>query len=514
MELWNYLEILWRRKWIVLLTTAMTVAVTLVGTLLTPPMYAASTTLRIATALSGPNTQPNLLYSDRLMNTYSKIATSRPVQEELKQKLGIKWLPKIEIESLANTELLRVTVEDEDPVLAKDVANTLADILVARGRAEYTAGAKTARELLSEQLAQVQNELNQARSQYESQLAQLPEDPQSREAFNRSLELASQSIELKERTYAGLLQEYEQARSTEARQANAVSIVEPAIVPENPSGPGKIVPIALAFIVGLIAGTGLAFLFENLDTTLHTTRQIVDVTKLSPLGMIPAARRRPQITIFNSNSPQEEAFRRLRTNILTFDHGRPLQTLLLASAEPDEGKSTVVANLACSLAKSGRKVIVVDADLRLPTLHKIFDLPNEEGLSSVLRQEVPLNQAVRNTNFPGLQVLTSGPLPPNPAELLGSTQMTVLMKQLEQQFDMILLDSPALLAVTDAAVLAPAVDGVVLVVRRAQSRQEAVRSAHQQLINVKARSVGVVVNRAEQDGSYHYYRQTPTQPSE
>jgi len=514
MELKNYLDILWRRKSMILITALVAAAMATIGVRNAAPQYTASTVLRVATASSGSAGQVNLLYSDRLMNTYSNIAKSRPVQDQLRQRLGINGLPEIRVEAVANSELMRITVEGEDPILVRDVANTLADILVTRSREEYIQGAKTARELLSEQLAQAENELNQTRSQYESLLAQLSENPERTQAIDRSLELTNRSIELKERTYATLLQEYQQALTTEAMQANAISVIEPAIAPQDPSGLPKTMPIALAFLVGLVGGTAVAFLFENLDTTLHTTKQIVDVAKLSALGMIPTVRKRPRSTIFNSNSPQEEAFRRLRTNLLTFDHERPLQTLLIASAEPDEGKSTIVANLACSLAKSGRKVIVVDGDLRMPSLHQIFDLPNQVGLSSVLEQKVPLNKAVQDTNYLGVQVLTSGPLPANPAELLASPQMTALVEHLGQQFDMILLDSPALLAVTDAAVLARTVDGVVLVVRRAQTRQEAVQSAHQQLINVKARPVGVVVNQAEQDGSYHYYHQTLIQRNE
>jgi succinoglycan biosynthesis transport protein ExoP len=508
MELWNYLEILWRRKWVIIITAVVTMLVTAIGLYMTIPVYEASTTLRVATATSGPWAQVNLQYADRLMNTYSEIATSNPVREELKQRFGVDRLPPIKIEGLANTELMRITVEGEDPILARDVANTLAGILIAQSREVYTEGTKTAREILSEQLAQVEDELNQARTQYESLLAKLPEDPERMAATEHSIDLAGRSIELKERTYATLLERYEQARVTEAMQANAISVVEPASTPENPSSPRTKLSIALASLVGLVGGIGLAFLFENLDTTLYTTKQITDAAKLSPLGMIPAARRRPGMSIFNSNSPEEEAFRHLRTNLLAFNHDQPLQTLLITSAEPGEGKSTVVANLACSLAKSGRKVIVVDGDMRLPTLHKIFDLSNQVGLSSVLKQEVPINEAVQDTNVPGVQVLTSGPSASNPAELLGSSPMTALMEQLVQQFDMVLLDSPALLAVTDAAVLAPTVDGVVLVVSCAQTREETVAAACQQLVSVKARLVGVVVNRAEQAGSYYFYHQT------
>jgi non-specific protein-tyrosine kinase len=156
-----------------------------------------------------------------------------------------------------------------------------------------------------------------------------------------------------------------------------------------------------------------------------------------------------------------------------------------------------VANLAFAIAQSGRRVVVVDGDLRRPALHELFGLSNEMGLSSVLKQELSLDEAVQSSRMPGVQVLTSGPLPHNPAEWLNSPQMAALIERLGHQCDMVLVDAPALLAVTDAAVLAPTVDGVLLVVERTQARREAVRAARQQLVDVKARWVGLVVNRAE-----------------
>jgi non-specific protein-tyrosine kinase len=340
--------------------------------------------------------------------------------------------------------------------------------------------------------------LRQARGEYESLIAQTPQDSERIAAISRS-------IELKEETYATLLEQYEQVRAREAMRANMLSIVDPAVPPQSPSKPHRKLGVALGFVVGSVSGLGLALLLESLDTTLYATQQIQEVTDLPVLGRIPTVRRQWQMALFDGNPLQAEAFRRLRTAVFTLGRDVPLRTLLVTSAGPGEGKSTIVAHLAFSIAQAGRRTIVLDGDLRRPTLHKIFDLPNEQGLSSVLKQEATLDAAVQDSGIPGVRVLTSGPLPPNPAELLDSPQMTALVEQLAQQFDIVLLDTPALLAVTDAAVRAPTVDGVMLVVGRAQARREAVRAACQHLADVKARWVGVVVNRAEQDGSYYRY---------
>jgi Mrp family chromosome partitioning ATPase len=265
----------------------------------------------------------------------------------------------------------------------------------------------------------------------------------------------------------------------------------------------------------------LAFLLENLDTTLHTTEQIERVTELSILGQVPAASKGQQVAFSNGNSPQAEAFRRLRTNLFNIDRDPPLKTLLVTSAEPGEGKSTVVANLAFTLAEAGRRVIVIDANLRRPALHHIFDVSNEIGLSNLLtadpepadillsfqrhlaptltsslKREVDFVQAVADRRVAGVPVLTSGPIPANPAALLGSSRMVDLLQRLSQRYDLVLLDASSLLEVADALVLAPLVDGVLLVIGSGQVREEAVQSACQQLMAVNARSVRLIVNRA------------------
>jgi capsular exopolysaccharide synthesis family protein len=259
-----------------------------------------------------------------------------------------------------------------------------------------------------------------------------------------------------------------------------------------------------------MGGLGLAFIFENLDRTLYTKQQIEEVTQLPTLGKIPLAKGRQKVAIFSDSSVQEEAFRRLRTNLLSLEGGPP-KTLLVTSAEPDEGKSTIVANLARAFALSRRRVIVVDGDMRLPTLHKIFDLPNNVGLSNVLRHEARLSEAVQHSSVGDVYVLTSGPIPSNPAELLGASAMSALIKQLAEHFDIVLIDGPAILAVTDAAVLAQDVEAVLLVVGRARAEQEKVRAARQQLANVKANLVGAVVNRSERTEIYSYYLGAPAQ---
>lgn len=499
MELRNYLSILWRRKWVIAITVAVTMTVVVIGTLVMTPMYSASVTMRVSTAASENINYSNYVFAERLMNTYGFIASSGPVLEELADRFGLDEPPKVEVEIIPNTELMQITVEGHSPVLAAQAANTLAEILIAQNEELYTGGGRSPEEILAEQLDQIEAELTLAREEYDSLVEQVPGD-------SESLAAASQSIALKEKTYAMLLEQYEQTRIREALRANSISVVEPAVVPEEPSTPRLTLSLALGFVVGLAGGVGLAFLFENLDSTLYTTEQIETVTELPVLGKIPAVKGKRQVAVFNNNSSQGDAFRRLRTNIAALDLDGALRTLLVTSAEPGEGKSVILANIAVAMAHARCKVIVVDCDLRNPTLHKIFNLPNRIGLSNILIQEVPLKEAVQE-GYLRVGVITSGSLPRNPAGSIGSPKMLALIEQLAGHADMVLLDTPALLAVADVTMLAPAVDGVLLVVKRTQASEENVRDALLHLDRSKARTIGVVVNQAEQDGIYYTYPQ-------
>jgi non-specific protein-tyrosine kinase len=526
MELRTYWAIVWRRKWVIAVTLAATMAVVIVGTLRTTPIYQASTTVRVRVMTGSSASSADYYYADRLINTYTEIATSKPVLEELDKRLGLSTPPLITVEPIASTELIRITVEDPDPSLAALAANALAEILAAQSSELYAGGVRTTSQILADQLAQVEDELRQAQTEYERLVAQTAETPLpaytpvatdtaeyeglaalTAEDTQRINEL-NRTIALKQSLYATLLQQYEAARTTEEIRSNALSIIDPASIPTSPIKPRKVLNIALGSMVGLMGGVGLAFLFENLDTRLHTVEQIERVTALRALGRIPYTRQEPRNIFLSGASPQREAFRHLRTGIYAAARGSPPHTFLVTSAEPGEGKSTIVTNLALALAQAGQRILVVDADLRRPTLHTNFQLSMTIGLTSVVDGKLRLQDAVQDTEVAGLSVLASGPLPPNPAELLGSRRMRALLAEMEPHFDMVLVDAPALLPVTDAAVVASMVDGVLLVVDCTRSTREAVRSACRELAGVGARVVGLVVNRVQSPGHryYHYYR--------
>jgi len=210
------------------------------------------------------------------------------------------------------------------------------------------------------------------------------------------------------------------------------------------------------------------------------------------------------IALRDPRAPAAEAYRTLRTNIQFSSLDKPLRTLMATSTAPDEGKSTTLANLAVTFAQAEQRVILVDCDLRRPTLHTLFDLPNEAGLTSmILAEDAP--PPLQETVVPGLSLLPSGPLPPRPADILGSRRMEAVIERLRAVADIVLFDTPPVVAVTDAAVLATKVDGVLLVFQAGRTSRERARRARQILEKVKANIVGVVLNNAQVEQGYGYY---------
>ena len=283
MDLKYYLSILWRNKWIIISTLVVTLIVVIIGTMLITPIYSASATLRVATASTTSLSSADYAYADRLMNTYTKIATSRPVFDELASKLNLQTPPDVKVSTVSSTELIQIIAKSPQPIIAQNAANTLADILIAQSQQLYAGGEKSTTEILSEQLAIAENELNQARSDYETLLAKSPNDTEA-------IATASLVADLKQKTYETLLDQYEAARVREAMRANIITIIEPAVLPLKPSQPNKLMNISLGFIIGLAGGIGLVFLFENLNPRLHTLDQIETVTELDIIEKIPSSK--------------------------------------------------------------------------------------------------------------------------------------------------------------------------------------------------------------------------------
>jgi capsular exopolysaccharide synthesis family protein len=298
----------------------------------------------------------------------------------------------------------------------------------------------------------------------------------------------------------------EESQSTRTGRQFNVELVGPAVPPLGADMAGGLLVVVFGAAAALVAGLGLALVMENLDTKLHTTEQIESVTKLPILAQVPTIRSGQTARLYNGTSVEGEIFRLLRTNIAVGSRSKQMKLLMVTSAEPGEGKSLITTNLAYAMGQLNQKVLIVDGDMRLPNVHTIFGIKNEVGLSNVLRKEVRLEQAVQYLPDQHVHVLTSGPTPSHPADLLSSSEMTALLEKLTEQYDIVLLDTPAFLAVADSTILASLADGVVLVVRYAKSERDSVRTAQSKLESAGADLIGVVANGAELKQSYRYYQ--------
>jgi len=288
-----------------------------------------------------------------------------------------------------------------------------------------------------------------------------------------------------------------------------VVVVEDARLPSGPVSPQPTRNLGLALVLGLLLGVGLAVLRETLDTTVKTAEDLQRQAHVPVLGVTefdPEAKTRPLVVQVDPHSSRAEAFRQLRTNLQFVDVDRRPTSIVVTSSLPEEGKTTTTVNLAITLAQAGVSVALVEGDLRRPRLADYLGIEGSVGLTTVLVGQPALPDAVQEWGSAGLLVLPSGQTPPNPSELLGARGMTDIVRELERRVDLVLIDAPPLLPVTDAAVLSVICSGTLLIVQHGHTKREQVRTAVEALRHVDAHLYGVVLNMAPTKGpdAYRY----------
>jgi capsular exopolysaccharide synthesis family protein len=345
----------------------------------------------------------------------------------------------------------------------------------------------------------------------------------------------SQQVQNIQKIQDRLQEEYQNAKQTEAVEAGRVEIVDLAELPDAPLAEGRNGKIALGVLIGLIMGFGSAILVDGMNTSIRRRDDLERLLQVPSLAVIPrfvpslstakkiaaslpsqggngSRARRQQaglVTVHDARSSSAEAYRTLRTNLMFSQAVQTLRTIVITSPSPGEGKTTTAANLAVSFAQQGMRVLLVDCDLRRAKLHALFGVPRMPGLTEILIGQEDQESAVRETPVAGLYLLTSGNLPPNPAELLGGSTMRKTLEALSEAYDLIVLDTPPLLAASDASILATMADGALLVVKAGTTETEAGHQALQQLYAVGARVVGAVLNdpdaKVQKYGAYYRY---------
>ena len=340
-------------------------------------------------------------------------------------------------------------------------------------------------------------------SQLENELSKLPQ---------KELQLANlqREVQIAETLYTTLQQRLQEARIAEATTLGNLSIEEMASLPDEPIYPKRDLNYALGFLLALALSFIAAAIAEHLDDAIKSADDLERKCRLNPLATIPRFETNStELPILGEDElPAADAFRSLRSALRFAGLGKPLKTILITSPEPSEGKSTVSANLAAAFAQAGQKTLIIDADLRRPRIHEIFNLDRDMGLTTLLVGEASIEEVIKQTGIDNLYAITCGPIPPNPAELLESERMREVLEELKQKFDIIIVDSPLVMGMADAVILSSICDGTLLVARNNKTSKSALIQAKRILENSKTHLLGVVVNDVDKIwrkyGGYYY----------
>jgi capsular exopolysaccharide synthesis family protein len=491
MELRDYLNVLRARKRVIILAALVVALTALVVSLVQPRVYEAQAEVLIAESDAGAALFGTVLpefssQPERGMQTQVQLMQLRPLVESTIRTLDLQissqdLLAQVSVSAVGQTNVVEVTARAEDPVLAADIANTLAGEYVAWSQ-------ETDRESLRSASREVEARLEASRLEVLELGRRVAEEGKTDE-LEAELSIAIGA-------YTTLAEKLEQLKVSEELEAGAGLVVSPAVPDENYVEPTPVRNTAIGLLIGLALGLGMAFLNEYLDNTIKSAEELERIYGAPVLGMIPMTASpdgdHTLVIVQSPGSSAAEAYRGLRNSLDFINFDGEMRTLLVTSAAPAEGKSTVAANLAASLGQAGKRVVLVSTDFRRPTTHRFFSTSSVIGLSDVLLGSHSLKAALQRPGDESVLILTPGKMPPNPSELLASSKMQAVLEQLEEWADWIIIDSPPLLAVADPASVARYVDGVLLVAQAGVSTREAAQSAAQMLAQVGARMAGVV----------------------
>ena len=504
------LTVLRRWMWLLIASLLLAAGTSFVVSSALTKMYESTVTLIVGQSLQA--TSPDysqLLASQRLSQTYADLVTTGPLLGRVIDREGLDTTPEelrklIKADAPRDSTLVTITVTDPDPVRVASIANTIADELIAASPA-ISGRSSDVQQFVDKDLVAAQAQIEETQAEVQRLVGLTTRTPEQETHLGA---LQARLVSLRQ-TYVTLL------GFSSTSGSNLLTVVDPAVAPMEPASPRVLLNTLLAALVGLMLAIGIAFLVEYMDDTLKSPDDVEAVAGLPTLGTIIAMKgdegRSPiyrLAAILYPRSPVAEAYRTLRTNIEFASVDAPARVILVTSAIPGEGKTTTAANLAAVFAQAGHDTLLVDADLRKPGVHKILPQPNAEGLTNLLRSdELTIRELAQSTEQEHLSVLTTGPLPPNPAELLRSARMHTVMERLAASAEFVIVDSPPLQAVTDAAILSALVDGTVMVIDAGRTRSGAVRNGRETLAKVGARVLGVTLNRMSESmsGDYYYY---------
>ncbi|MDQ1420037.1 MAG: tyrosine-protein kinase [Acidimicrobiaceae bacterium] len=501
----DYLHVFGRRKGTILFAVFVIVVVVLTSTLLQTPTYqaTASVVLRPSSAESLLNPSSNVASNFAAnVQTEVSVVTSGPVKQAVRAQLGLT--PNVSVASVGTTNVIAISADSTVPENAAIIANSYADNYINFRRNQDLNGALAAE-------SQIQTRIADLQTQVEKLNNQLRTDPKSQATITPQID----SLVTQEGTFK---QQLGQLQVAAALTSGDAQVVNAAAIPSTPVKPRPVRYLLLAIIAGLVLGVGAAFSVDFLDDSLKSTEELERA-----IGFLPTAAAIPRVSNWRTKdvpmlvsltepqSPAAESYRTLRTAIQFAALDRPMRTLQVTSPSAGEGKTTTLANLGVALAQGGHRVIITCCDLRRPRLHEFFGLDNTVGFTSVYMGNVPIQAALRTVpGVDGLRLLASGPLPLHPSDILASARAAEVFAALQSEADIVLIDSPPVLPVADAAILSQLADATLLVVTAGSTTRSQVINAVEALRQVDAPLFAAVVNGASAQWAYgepyKYYR--------
>jgi polysaccharide biosynthesis transport protein len=524
MELRDYINVIRARKWVII--SAVLIAAFAAGAVsfFQPKEYEGSALVLIeekdtGAALLG-TAIPLSSQPERALQTQAQLVQARPVAEAVIKNLNLQMTPeelsrRVSVSTVGQTNIVRITATSSDPALAARIANTMA--------VQYVISARDARRAsISAAADEVQKRLDQAKEEIVGLGQKIAASSQARDL--------SAQLSIATGTYSTLAEKYEQLRINEQLETGPARVVSTAVVSQRAVSPLPSRNVLFGGLFGLLFGMSMAFLYEYLDNTIKSTEEVEKLFGAPVLGTIPYEKfekgSQRHLAIFQSpGSSTAEAYRVLRNSLDFVNFQHDMRTLLVTSAAPGEGKSTVASNLAGALAQAGKRVVLVSVDFRRPTTSQFFDINNMIGLSDVLLGTHSLKSALQRPGDDQLLILAAGKMPPNPSELLGSEKMREVVRALGEWGEWVILDSPPLLAVADPAAVARWADGALVVSQAGVTTREAAKKAMELLGKVGSRTVGVVISGLNESragsagygyyaGGYYYYSSYYGEPTE
>ena len=499
MTLRDYWRVIVRRSWIVIAAIIATTAPAVALSLKQASVYEASADMLIGGApgesVFGSGQQT--VNPDRLVQNEISVLEGDLVYARLKENLGLEDDPPgVTGSGFSDADIITASVQSGDPQTASTLANAYVDAYIDVKREQAVNGMVAASAELQSKITDLQTQIDELDTKIE---ASSTDDDSGAEADRRAL-VDQQAL---------FQQRIDQLQVDAALSAGNAQLVQPAEPPITPIKPTPVRTAMLAAVVGLLLGFGAAFLVDHLDDSIRTqddlTRIGRDVTALAMVPNVTGRDNRP-LSISDPDNPAVEAYRNLRTNVQFLGLERPVRSIQVTSTRPGEGKTTTAANLAIVLSQTGANVVLVDADLRKPDLHRMFAVDGSNGLTNNLAGD-PMELTIQRITDQ-LWVIVGGPVPPNPSELLSGRRMDAFAEELARRFDYVIIDSAPLLAVSDAAALSRHVDGVLLVAQAKRVSLPQLREGLATLDRAGAPLLGIVLNRAKVDtkvtGEYEY----------